>query len=111
MKKFILPILLSLAVLLCIYLYQFFVFHDNKLHIVFCDVGQGDSILVKTPGDSTIVIDGGPDSSLINCLHKHLPFWQRDISLVMMTHPHADHLQGLLYLLDRYQVGHFATEP
>lgn len=110
MKKIIASILLSLCALIAIALYQLISYHDNKLHIVFCNVGQGDGILVRTPGGSTIVIDGGPDNSIINCLNKHLPFWQRDISLVMMTHPHADHLQGLMYLFDRYHVGKFVTE-
>jgi beta-lactamase superfamily II metal-dependent hydrolase len=90
--------------------YQYFQFYDNKLHVVFCNVGQGDAAFIKTPGGSTILIDGGPDNSVLQCLKNHLPFWKRTISVIVLTHPHADHLQGFLYVFDRYTVNTFVTE-
>lgn len=81
---------------------------DGKLRIVFCDVGQGDGAYVKFPDGRDMVVDGGPDEKkIINCLSRHMPFWDRRIDLVMMTHPQKDHMQGLISVLDRYDIGYF----
>ncbi len=83
---------------------------DGKLHVIFCDVGQGDGILIKTPTNRYILIDSGPDRKILSCLAKHMPFWERTIDLVIITHPHADHFMGMNYVLERYSVTSFATE-
>jgi len=78
---------------------------DDKLHISFLDVGQGDAILIQTPNGQDILIDGGPDPQRINLeLSKKLPFWDRTIDLVVCTQPHADHVTGLVEVLLRYKV-------
>jgi competence protein ComEC len=78
---------------------------DGKLHVSFLDVGQGDAILVQTPSGQDILIDGGPDPQKINLeLGKKLPFWDRTIDLVVCTQPQADHVTGLIEVLDRYKV-------
>lgn len=78
---------------------------DNKLHINVLDVGQGDAILIQTPNRQDILVDGGPSAQAISGeLGKYLPFWDRTIELVVLTHPHADHLNGLIETLKRYRV-------
>jgi len=78
---------------------------DDKLHVSFLDVGQGDAILIQTPGGQDILIDGGPDPQRINLeLSKKLPFWDRTIDLMVCTQPHADHVTGLVEVLLRYKV-------
>ncbi len=78
---------------------------DDKLHVSFLDVGQGDAILVQTPNGQDILIDGGPDPQKINLeLSKKLPFWDRTIDLVVCTQPQADHVTGLVDVLQRYKV-------
>jgi len=78
---------------------------DDKLHVSFLDVGQGDAILIQTPNGQDILIDGGPDPQRINLeLSKKLPFWDRKIDLVVCTQPHADHVIGLIEVLLRYEV-------
>ncbi|MFA5075822.1 MAG: MBL fold metallo-hydrolase [Patescibacteria group bacterium] len=103
-KKIIayLSILLALLVTLTggFYYYQ----ASQILRVTFCDVGQGDAILIQTPQRQNILIDGGPDNSVLNCLGKNLPFYDRQLSLVILTHPHADHTTGLIEVLNRYQV-------
>jgi len=94
----------------CILVYQKITYNDKKLHIVVCDVGQGDAIFIRTPSGSDILIDGGPDDSVLNCLGKHMPFWGRTLELVILTHPHADHFTGLFSVLKNYKVKAFATE-
>jgi competence protein ComEC len=77
---------------------------DGRLHVYFLNVGQGDATLIRQ-GSVDILIDGGPSPQAIdNELGKILPFWDRSIELVVMTHPHADHLAGLVEVLDRYDV-------
>jgi competence protein ComEC len=110
MKKYFLTVSILLFLLGGILLYQDITFNDKKLHIVICDVGQGDAILIRTPSGSDILIDGGPDSSVLSCLSRHLPFWDRTIEIMILTHPHADHLTGLIDVLKRYRVLSFGTE-
>lgn len=74
------------------------------LHIYYLNVGQGDSILINTPYGQNILIDGGPDNSVINELGKVMPFWDKTIDMMILTHPHADHIVGLVEVLRRYQV-------
>jgi competence protein ComEC len=77
---------------------------DGKVHVYFLDVGQGDATLI-VKGDIDILIDGGPSPQAIDQeLGKRLPFWDRTIELLVMTHPHADHLAGLVEVLSRYKV-------
>jgi competence protein ComEC len=78
---------------------------DGRLHVYFLDVGQGDAIFVRTPDGRQILVDGGPSpEALLNQLGDVMPFWDRSLDLVVLTHPDADHMTGLVALLERYQV-------
>jgi competence protein ComEC len=77
---------------------------NQNLEVYFFNVGQGDGILIKTPSGQNIVIDGGPDNIFISKLGQALPFYDRTIDLMVLTHPHEDHLFGLIEVLKRYQV-------
>ncbi len=68
------------------------------------DVGQGDAILAQE-GDRQILLDGGPDTSILEKLGAAMPAGDREIDLVVLTHPHADHVNGLASVLERYKVG------
>ncbi len=81
---------------------------DGRLHIRFLDVGQGDSALITTPSGRTIVIDGGPDWSTLEGLGTYLPFLNRHIDLLMISHPNLDHLLSFPEILRRYSVGSIA---
>lgn len=82
---------------------------DNKLHLVVCDVGQGDAILVSYK-TTQMLVDGGPNSSVLKCLGDHMPFYDRRIEVVVLTHPQADHMNGLIDVLKRYTVLQFVKE-
>lgn len=71
----------------------------------FLDVGQGDSILIKTPKGQTLLIDGGPNNKVLEKLGKYLQPLQKRIDIIILTHPHADHVTGLIEVLRRYSVG------
>lgn len=110
MKKVFLIGTVLLFLLGCIFVYQNITYNDKKLHVVVCTVGQGDAIFVRTPQGSDILIDGGPDDSVLNCLGKHMPFWDRTIEIMILTHPHSDHFMGLFAVLKNYKVKSFASE-
>ncbi len=76
-----------------------------RLHVWFLNVGQGDAILIQTPDGRQVLVDGGPSpSALFDQLGEVLPFWDRSLDIVVLTHPDADHVSGLIPLLDRYKV-------
>ena len=81
---------------------------DNNLHLIFCDVGQGDAILV-TYKTTQILIDGGPDRKVLDCLAKFMPIWDHQIEAILLTHPQADHATGLISVIRRYQISSFLT--
>lgn len=78
---------------------------DGRFHIWFLNIGQGDSILIQTPENHQILIDGGPKNTVMEQLAYLIPFFDRSIDMVILTHPHADHIEGLVEVLKRYRVG------
>ncbi len=82
---------------------------DGKLHLVFCDVGQGDAIYLRTAHGEDILVDGGPNDKVLACLGEHMPFYDRTIELVFLSHPQADYLTGLISVLERYSVKYFVS--
>ena len=79
---------------------------DGTTRITVLDVGQGDSILVEGGQGGRMLIDGGPDPDrLLVELDRRLPPWDRRIDVLILTHPHEDHVAGLPLLLERYRVG------
>lgn len=80
-------------------------FSDKNLHIYFLDVGQGDSIYARKMNNFDLLIDGGPNSKVLSELGIVMPFWDHEIDYIILTHPHADHISGLIEVIKRYQVG------
>lgn len=94
--------------LLVIFLILVFFTHrsgpDFLLHLNFLNVGQGDSAFIQTPLGRQVLIDGGPSDKVLSLLGKNMPFYDRTIDLVIISHPHADHINGLIDVLKRYKV-------
>ena len=78
---------------------------SGTMQVTFIDVGQGDSILIKSPSNQYILVDGGaiPEKICV-ALGEMLPFWDHSIDMVIMTHPHDDHANGLVEVVKRYDV-------
>ncbi|MCH7605847.1 MAG: ComEC/Rec2 family competence protein [Chloroflexi bacterium] len=83
---------------------------DGRLHVFFFDVGQGDSVLIVTPGGRQVLVDGGPGAeTATRALSTVLRPGDRSLDLVVVTHMDGDHSRGLLEVLDRYRVGMVLT--
>ncbi len=79
-------------------------FKGQPTLVTFFDIGQGDAALVRTKFGQTILIDGGPDRTILQKLGAAMPWGEKSIDLVILSHPHADHVTGLTYVLERYRV-------
>jgi len=94
-----------LAAALCAVLVFWLIYTaPNRLEVDFLDIGQGDAELIKTPSGQNILIDGGPDNTVIRRLGENMAWWDRTIDLMILTHPHDDHVNGLNDVLERYKV-------
>ncbi|MEZ4539891.1 MAG: DNA internalization-related competence protein ComEC/Rec2 [Chloroflexota bacterium] len=83
---------------------------DNLLRAAFLDVGQGDATWIQTPHDRQLLVDGGRYPSVIlSQLGRRMPFWDHSIDVVIATHPDADHIAGLVDVIERYQVSMLIT--
>ena len=101
--------LIHLVIFLCLSVFAFSTYStaqekDGLLKVYFFDVGQGDAIFIETPNGNQVLIDGGPDNKVIQELAKVMPFYDKEIDVVVLTHPHADHVAGLIEVLERYDV-------
>jgi competence protein ComEC len=77
---------------------------QDELTVSFLDVGQGDSIFIESPSGGQLLIDGGPDRSVLRELGKQMKWYDRHIDVVIATHPDTDHVAGLFDVLKRYDV-------
>jgi competence protein ComEC len=101
----------AIAILLIFFAYfgyQMFI-ESCPLQVVFLDVGQGDSILIQK-GTRQILIDGGPSGKTeLAALGKYLPYFDREIEVVIATHPDRDHIGGLVDVARNYKIGKVLT--
>lgn len=78
---------------------------NGYLQVFFLNIGQGDSVLIRSPVGHNILIDGGPGSKVVEELSAILPFYEKHIDLLILTHPDQDHIEGLISVLDEFTVG------
>lgn len=84
---------------------------DGRSHAFILDVGQGDAIVLRSPSGKHILVDAGPDASVLSGLGHVLPYFDRHLDLVIITHPDTDHLGGLPEVLRRYDVSALLITP
>ncbi|HEX9721786.1 MAG TPA: MBL fold metallo-hydrolase [Candidatus Paceibacterota bacterium] len=81
-----------------------YVLKAQTMQVTFFDVGQGDAIFIETKQGHQILIDGGPNNAVVEKLGQALPFADKSLDLVVLTHPDADHITGLVGVLEAYDV-------
>lgn len=105
LKSMFFMALLSISILVI----GLFTNFEKKTKVVFCDVGQGDAAYIRTRDGVDIVIDAGYSRLLLTCLGRHMPFYDRTIDMLFITHPQEDHFGVFDFVLDRYKVGSVIT--
>lgn len=78
---------------------------DARLRVVFCDVGQGDGAIVILGSFQAVVDTGAYEEKMVRCLSKEMPFWDRRIEIVFLSHADRDHTGALSGVKKRYRVG------
>ena len=93
--------------MLAIFVILFFILKicfDDRTTVVFCNVGQGDAAYIRIKNTIDILIDAGPDRKVLDCLGRYMPFWDRKVELIFVSHNQKDHFGGIDFILDRYKI-------
>lgn len=113
MKKLNKALIILILLLAVIGILSYLVFYNQTedLEVIFFDIGQGDSIFITTPSGQQILIDGGPDRTVLSKLGRAMPFYDHTIDLIILSHAHADHVAGLIEVLKKYEVKKIIYSP
>ena len=82
-------------------------FYEPTFLIAFLDVGQGDATYIRAENGNDVLIDGGASRQVLGELATQMPFSDRSIDVVIATHPDTDHIGGLPYVFERYDIDYF----
>ncbi|MFC1600451.1 ComEC/Rec2 family competence protein, partial [Patescibacteria group bacterium] len=95
-----------ISLLVSLILIGFFLLPDlpRDFQVSFLNIGQGDAIYIRTPDDYHAMIDSGPSMNVLENLAEVMPRYSRTLDLLILTHPHADHINGFVDILKRYDV-------
>lgn len=85
----------------------FFHTYEQEMRVTFIDVGEGDAILFSQGSNQILIDSGRSGKELLAHLGRHIPFFDRTIETVIVTHPDADHIGGFSDLIRAYAVGQF----
>jgi competence protein ComEC len=80
---------------------------NGELKFVVLDVGQGDALFIESPTGVQVLIDGGPNNTLMREISKVMPWYDRHIDILVVTNPDRDHYEGFISLLNKYSVDIF----
>lgn len=78
----------------------------NELKITFLDVGQGDASLIQFSNGEKMLVDCGKDTGILSALGRVLPYYDRELDYLVITHPDSDHYGGCIDVLDRFTIKH-----
>jgi competence protein ComEC len=81
----------------------------SNLRVIACDVGQGDAVLIIYKNIEILTDGGNPNGKVSVCLSKYMPFWDREIEVVINSHPQLDHYGGLIEVFKNYKVDYFVA--
>lgn len=104
MKKIIIILLILLALTLGLLFYIKITKSVNRFSITFFNVGQGDAALIKFNNGEKMLVDCGADRQILSKLGRALPFYDRTLDYLVVSHPDLDHYGGCAEALKRYNV-------
>ncbi len=110
-KKFLVIIIALLVVSSATVWYAVYIESErSELTIAFLDIGQGDSIFIEAPNGNQVLVDAGPNAKVLSELGKVMPWYDKSLDMIVMTHPDQDHIGGFVDVLKRYSV-QYELEP
>ena len=107
LQKYISPIILLVVIISALFLFSQEILSKKQARIIFLDVGQGDAILIISPNGRQVLVDSGKYDDISMKITKYMPFSDRSLDFVIVTHPDIDHIAGFNALLDEYEIGTF----
>ncbi|TAN33564.1 MBL fold metallo-hydrolase [Patescibacteria group bacterium] len=109
MRKKVVSALVGCLIIILGLLFNLFFFAEKGFRVIFFDVGQGDSALIQFDDGAKMLVDCGPNRKVLTKLGKYLPFYDRTIDYLLITHPDLDHYGGCADVLKRYEVKNIIT--
>ncbi|MEK7680665.1 MAG: MBL fold metallo-hydrolase [Patescibacteria group bacterium] len=105
-KKAIIAVVAMILILFIgiVFYYRYFGKHQREFKIIFFDIGQGDAALIQFNNGQKMLVDCGPDRKILSKLGRTLPFYDRTIDFLLVTHPDLDHYGGCADILRRYKI-------
>jgi competence protein ComEC len=101
-----------LALIACLLWAAVLTLPDGRLHVDFLDIGQGDGILIETPSGRQLLIDGGASRErLLTQLGAVMPWWDRSLDMILVTHPDNDHMGAQTVAPERYHIRYALETP
>lgn len=104
-------ILVALTILFSVLCTLYSLLTPQRLRVSFLDVGQGDAILIQTPSGHTMLVDGGVSDIVLEKVSEKMSYFTHRIDIVVATHPDADHITGLIPILQKYEIDHIVVSP
>lgn len=108
-KVILLSAVLIIAAILGFFLYKRFYESSRRFQVTFFNIGQGDAALIKFGDGQKMLVDCGPDRKILSKLGRALPFYDRGIDYLLVTHPDLDHYGGCVDVLKNYQIREIIT--
>lgn len=105
-RKIKYALLFALAAITISIWYAVVVESRHTLRVAFLNVGQGDAALIESPNGNQLLLDGGPGTATLGELGRVMPFYDRSLDALLISHPNLDHFAGFIEVLKRYDVGY-----
>src|SRR3989344_8738148 len=105
MQRLKIGVLAGLTLLTALVWYAIWQEGQRELTVAFLNVGQGDAIYIEAPNGNQLLIDGGRGRAVLRELGAVIPLYDRSIDVVLATHPDADHIGGVIPMLESYRGG------
>ena len=85
---------------------------DGQMHVYFLDLERGEAVLIVTPDGQQVLIDGGfSPTELLGALGRQMPFYDRTLELVVLTHAGDERVGGLVELAQRFEIKQVLQAP